>query len=347
MKKLVKFLLPFLVCSSAFLTSCKSDTRVYIEYGDPYVTETTVLSLNELDAKLKNKETFLFVVNSNTCGCWTDFEAIINSFINENKVPCYRIDYNTIKDVYTAFNIPYISSSTTTFVIYENGEIKQCINSDEQSNIMRDKKTFAKYINENVILPGCYLITKEQYHSIKESGKNAVVYFLRSECGDCKAINPGILKKYVANHQGANKIYCLDCQPYWRASSAEDYQSYLDIKDELGLSTKNNPTFGYGKGVFPYFSYIENCTYASGAVIYNDTITKEDDKYTITESYYSKQRVSDLSYTKTVLEGKRLKESQLNIGYGISWKHENADKYYGKILNSFLDYALPKVTYNF
>ena len=291
--------------------------------------------------------TFLFIVNSNTCGCWNDFEAIINTFIAEKKVPCYRIDYNTIKDVHTAFNISYVSSSTTTFAIYENGEIKQCINSSDQANIMKDKKTFYKYMSENVILPGCYLITKEQYHLIKESDKNAVVYFLRSECGDCKAINPGILKKYVANHQDANKIYCLDCQPYWRSSKAEDYQSYLDVKDELGLSTLNNPTYGYGKGVFPFFSYIENGQYASGAVIYNDTITQDGKKYTISESYYSKERVRNLSYTKTVLEGKKLKESQLNIGYGISWKHENADKYYGKILTSFLDYALPKTTFTF
>ena len=136
-------------------------------------------------------------------------------------------------------------------------------------------------------------------------------------------------------------------QPYWRAPNAEDYQTYLDIKDELGLSTKNNQTFGYGSGVFPYFSYIESGSYKSGAVIYNDTITKEGNKYVISDSYYSKERAAKLDYTKTVLQGKKLKESQLNIGYGISWKHENADKYYEGILKSFLYYTLPKTTFSF
>ena len=347
MKKLTTFILPFLLCSSPFLSSCKSDTRTYIEYGDPFATESKLISLNELDEKIANKETFLFIINSNTCGCWLDFQAVINDFISNNKVPCFRVDYNTIKDVYTAYGIEYISSSTTTFAIFEQGKVKQCINSSDQPNIMKDKKTFAKFMSENVILPGCYLISKEQYQTIKESGKNAVIYFLRSECDDCKAINPGILKKYIANNQGANKIYCLDCQPYWRSSNAEDYQSYLDIKDELGLSIKNNPIYGYGKGVFPYFSYIENGNYASGAVIYNDTITQEGNKYIISESYYSNERVGNLNYTKTVLQGKSLKESQLNFNYAISWKHENADKSYEGILKSFLDYALPKVTFTF
>ena len=347
MKKWIKFLLPFIVGTTPILSSCKSDTRAYIEYGDPFATESKEIELSELRAKIDNKETFLFIVNSTTCGCWRDFEAVINDFIATNKVPCFRVEYNTIKDVYMTFGIEYINRSTTTFVIYENGEVKQTINSNDHTNIMKDKKEFAKYMSESVILPGCYLISKEQYQSIKDSDKNAVIYFLRSECGDCKAINPGILKKYVTAHQGANKIYCVDCQPYWRAPNAEDYQSYLDTKDKLGLSTKNNPTFGYGAGVFPYFTYIESGAYKSGAVIYNDTITQEGNKYVITESYYSKERVENLSYTKTVLQGKALRESQVNIGYGISWKHENADKYYEGILKSFLDYALPKVTFTF
>lgn len=346
MKKWVKFLLPFIVASSSFLSSCKSDDRTYIEYGDPFVTESTLVSANELDLKIKNQETFLFIVNSTTCGCWRDFEAIINDYITTYKVPCFRMEYDSIEDVYTQFSIPTISKSTTTFIIYDKGQLKQCINSNDQTNIMKDKKTFIKYMEENIIRPGCYLITKEQYHVIKNSGQNAVIYFLRSECGDCKAINPGILKNYVAKHQDANKIYCVDCQPYWRNRSAEDYQSYLDTKDELGLSVKNNPTYGFGNGVFPFFSYIENGNYASGCVIYNDTITKDGSKYIISESYFSKERVSNLSYTKKVLEGKTLKEKQLNIGYGISWKHEYADRYYQGILNSFLDYALPKTTYS-
>ena len=128
----------------------------------------------------------------------------------------------------------------------------------------------------------------------------------------------------------------------------EDYQSYLDFKDEMGLSTANNPTYGYGAGVFPYFAYIENGQYASGSVIYNDSVTKQDDKYVVSDSYYTTERAQSLQYTDKVIKGLELTaDDVLVFGEFGMWKNESADKHYKEILNSFLDYALPKQTYNF
>ena len=198
------------------------------------------------------------------------------------------------------------------------------------------------------ILPSCYFINKEDIENIKTSGKNAVIYFERTSCGDCQALNPTLLRSYIKAHPNMNKLYVFDCQPYYRKKTDEDYQSYVDIKHELGLSNVNNPIYGFNDGVFPFFSYIENGAYASGAVVYNERISKADEKYYVTGSYYTNERVPSLQYTDIVLEGKEVSIEELNISETRAiWKEEFVNKAYEPIVNSFLDYALEKVTYNF
>lgn len=355
MKKLVKILLPFLVVSSAVLGGCKKkeveDTRIQLDFGDVHTFETTEITIEKLNELVNAKENFLFVVSTNTCGCWAEFRPNLERYIVDNHLICYRVTYEQIKDVASAYDLFLLSSSTTTFAIFENGKVKTTLCSSENNKIMYDEKKFKQYMDETVRLPGCYFITKNDYSSIKESGENAVIYFERTKCGDCTALNPGLLRSYVKSHKNMNKIYVVDCQPYWRAETDGDYTStYLATKDELGLSAidkdgnPNNP-YGFGAGVFPFFSYIENGNYASGAVMYNDTVNSN---LVVSESYYTTARVASLEYTNTVIQGKQLSEEDVSrYGEYVMWNHDSADKIYEGILNSFLDYALPKVTFSF
>ena len=349
MKKLTKILVPFLVLSSAVLSGCKKkveeDNRTRLSFGDVHLTETVEVTVSELNEIKKEKDTnnFLLVVNSNTCTCWNEFKPNLDKYISLNHVFCYRIDYLSIKDVASGFNLNNLTKSSTTFAIFENGELKTSICTDSDSKIMYDENRFSQYMSESVILPSCYFITKDDFHTIKNSGKNAVIYFERAECGDCKAINPGILNSYFKKRENTNKVYIVDLQPYY--GTAE----YQDIKDELGLSESGNPSFGFGTGVVPFFSYIENSTYASGAVVYNDSVNSD---LVVSKSYYSAERVANLEYTSTVVQGMQLTENDVNKGTYqgfefVSWDHSSADKVYEGILNSFLDYALPKVTFSF
>ena len=350
MKKLVKILLPFLVVSSAVLSGCKKkeveDTRIQLDFGDVHTFETTEITIEKLNELVQAKENFLFVVSTNTCGCWNEFRPNLERYLVDNHLICYRVTYDQIKDVASAYELYLLSSSTTTFAIFENGKVKTTLCSSDDSKIMYDEKKFAQYMNETVRLPGCYFITKNDYLSIKESGENAVIYFERTKCGDCTALNPGLLRSYVNKHPNMKKIYVVDCQPYWRASDAGDYGSvYVATKNELGMSIETNPVYGFDKGVFPFFSYIENSTYASGAVVYNDSV---DSNLVVTESYYTAERVANLQYTNTVIQGKQLSEEDVSkYGPFVMWNHDSADKVYEGILNSFLDYALPKTTFEF
>ncbi len=348
MKKLVKILLPFLVASSALFSGCKdkkiNDNRVLIDFGDVHASETKEITVEKLSELVNAKENFLFVVSTNTCGCWNEFRPNLERYIADNKLICYRISYEQIKDVASAYELYLLSSSTTTFAIFENGKVKTTLCTSDDSKIMYDEKKFAQYMNENIKLPGCYFITKNDYVSIKDSGKNAVIYFERTACGDCTALNPGLLRSYINNRTMDHKIYVLDCQEYWRSSKAEDYQSYVNAKNELGISNVNNP-YGFDAGVFPFFTLIENGEYASGAVVYNDSVNSDLIVY---NSYYTAERVANLQYTNTVVQGKQLTEEDVSrYGEYVMWNHDSADKVYEGILNSFLDYALPKVTFNF
>lgn len=356
MKKLVKILLPFLVVSSAVLSGCKKkevqDNRIQLDFGDVHASETIEITIEKLNELIKAKENFLFVVSTNTCGCWNEFRPNLERYLTDNKIICYRMTYEQIKDVAgPAYELYYLSSSTTTFAIFENGKVKTTLCTSDNSNIMYDEKKFAQYMNETVRLPGCYFITKNDYTSIKESGKNAVIYFERTACGDCTALNPGLLRSYAKNHKMEKKIYVVDCQPYWRQKTDDDYKStYLAAKDEFGLSEidrdgNNNNPYGFGSGVFPFFSYIENGQYASGAVVYNDSVGSD---LVVSDSYYTSERVANLQYTNTVVKGKQLTEDDISrYGEFVMWNHDSADKVYEGILNSFLDYALPKSTFTF
>lgn len=349
MKKLVKILLPFLVASSAIFSGCdknkKKDERVQLDFGDVHTFETTEITLSKLNELVNAKENFLFVVSTNSCGCWNEFRPNLERYIVDNKLICYRMDYNAIESVAAdGYQLYKLSRSTTTFAIFENGKVKTTLCSSDDSKIMYDEKKFAQYMDENVRLPGCYFITKNDYFSIKESDKNAVIYFERTACGDCGALNPGLLRSYVKNRSLQHKIYVVDVQPYY---GTEQYQT---IKDGFGMSetdkdgNPNNP-YGFGSGVFPFFSYIENGNYASGAVVYNDSVGSD---LIVNNSYYTTERVANLPYTNTVVKGTQLNENDVSrIGDYVMWNHDSADKVYESILNSFLDYALPKVTFEF
>lgn len=352
MKKIVKILTPILMLNSLVLTGCKKqDNRILLSFGDMHAKESKMIELSELDVAIDAKDSFLLVVSATTCTCWESFEPCLNSYIKKNNLLCYRVTYNQLskKDVATSYGLTKLSSSSTTFAIFENGKLKTTIStSNEAKNIMYDKDKFAKFMDETVRLPGCYFITKDDYFTIKSSKKNAVIYFERNECHDCTAVNPGILRNYIKDHVDMNKIYVLDLQPYYARQDEPGYDDYIEIKKSLGMDEVSNTKYGYGTGSVPFFSLLKAGKYASGSVIYNDTVTKVDGKYKITNSYYTKERVKALQYQTFQLQGKEIPKKDVDDnGVWASWKHEAADKIYGDVLTNFLDYALPQVTFTF
>lgn len=328
---------------STTLFSCKNngkkdDNKIILDFGQFNSTGVTQIDSIEFqtladDAKLGN---FMFVVSSTRCICWKEFKPLIEKYIKENNMICYEIPYNLFSELAPTYKM-IVSSATTTLAIFENGQVKYTLKSGVNEE-MDDYKKLEKFLNATVAKPGCYLVNEEDINTIKNSDKSAVIYYEKSECGDCTYINPRMLRTYVKNHKDMKPIYVLDGQSW---VGKENYQ---DKKDEFGLSTVNNPTYGYDTGYFPYFSYMENGEYKSGCVIFNDTIEGN----TVTNSYFTTERVKNLEYTKTVIQGKQLAEDDIkSFEEFTSWKQDSAAKVYEPILNDFLNYYLPKTTFTF
>ena len=357
MKKVAKILLPF-VCLNAFVfSSCGNDNKIQLSFGNIHASlvgrendndlEKENFTVVELDRKIENKESFLLVIADTTCACWSDFRPIIKSYVSEKHVDCYFLRYDYFDKYASSHNID-LTKGTTKFVIYEEGAVKIQIksSSDPNNKTLRDKNAFYKFMEGNVKLPKAYLIKEEDYSTVTKNG--AVIYFERSECGDCTYLNPSVLRSYVKKHPDMKNIYVLDCQSWKDDLTDEQYQ---EKKDGYGLSTVNNPTYGFDTGVFPFFSFVKDGNYLSGAVAFNDTVSKVDGKYVVTNSYYTNERASKLDYLanvdKKVIKGLELPSSDIEDHVEwYSWSKDKSVKYYEPIINSFLDTYLPQVNYN-
>lgn len=345
MKKLVKILLPFLCLNASLLSACGKDEKIQLTFGNINATQINdKVSTNDLDLKIKHKESFLVVVGDTTCACWSQFRPIINAYVLEKHVDCMFFTYNSFKNKTAKYEIE-ANQGSTTFVIYEKGAVKVQLQSGKAGKTMTDKETFNNFMNDTVKLPKAYFIEEKDYSTVTENG--AIIYFERSGCGDCSYLNPTVIANYVEKHPDMNNIYVLDCQ-VWKDEL--DVVKYQAKKNNYGLSTTNNPDYGYDTGVFPYMSYVKAGYWLSGAVAFNDEVSKQGNKYVITNSYYTEERLSKLDYLSKVdtkvLKGLELPASDVSDnGEWISWEKEKAVKYYEPIIDAFLDTYLPQVSY--
>ena len=346
MKNLAKFLIPFLCLSASLLSACGKDNKIMLSFGDMNATDVDEVSAADIYSKVTNKESFILAVSSNTCACWTTFHPIIKHYVTDNHLYCAHILYNDFKETASNYGIT-LSSSSITFVVFEKGEAKIKLISEADDKRFTDTKVFDSYMNGVVKMPKMYLINEDNVKAIKASNKNSVIYYERTGCDDCTYINRTLFD-YFETHKDSKPMYVLDCQP-WKSLDGDMYQAK---KDEFGISAVNNPTYGANigsnQGVFPYFSYVSNGNYASGAVAFNDSISKVDDKYVVSNSYYTTERVANLDYTDKVIQGMEIPSSDVSDnGVFVTWDRDKAVNTYKPIITSFLDSKLPLTTFTF
>lgn len=351
MKKVVKILLPIMCLNAAILSGCGEDNRIVLSFGDIHANDVTEIFYDQVQAKVDNKESFMLAISPDSgCNCWELFHPIIKNYIVENKLYCAHIGMNAFRDVAYKYNIS-LTSGATTFVIFNKGEAKVQLCSSAKDSPLESASKFKKFMDGNVKMPKIYFVNESDVLSMVSSGKNAVVYYERSECGDCSYLNPTIFEYYKKNNNyNKQNLYVLDCQP-WKLLSNEEYQAKKDL---FGISANINTVYGANigtdQGVFPYLAYISEGKITSAAVAFNDQIKLENNKYVIADSYYTNERLTNLDYldsvSNKVLKGMELPESDVNdSGSYIAWKKDKAIKYYQPIIESFLDSKLPNVNY--
>lgn len=352
MKKLPLFLLTnLMVLSASFLSGCSNQKKIDLMYGDTTVNDVTSLSYDKLKEKFDSKDTFLLTVQySDGCACWnSDAHPIYKKYIEEKHVPIYHIKVNQLDEGGSRFGLTIITGNVT-FAIIENGEVKNSVTTHETS-ILKKYDDFKSYLESLVTLPRIYYVSLDDIDKMYRKEEKNIIYFSRSTCGDCSYLDTHYLKEWSLSHPNYKKnIYVLDCdQPDIRLDDEGNYnkEQWFQFKDDYGLSEKNNPDYGFDSGYVPSFYLIqgslEKTQFLSGAVVFNDTLVKEDDGYVVRNTYYSQTRVGKLSYidesvSPKYLEGMKVGSSDVNEKYAM-WNHEAAEKYHNIYLEKFLTYC--------
>lgn len=340
MKKLGKILLPIMCLSLGILSGCKDEektsSKIRLTFGDVNTQDVTDIKIGDLNSLVAQQQSFLFAVSPEGCVCWSEFHPHLSSYIKEHHLICYHMKYKEFEDYASTYKV-VLTKGATTFVVFENGELKVSITSGEKNTTMKKKDEFYSFMDSIIEFPKCYYVSEANVDSILASDKTSVIYYKRSGCGDCTYLEPNILKPYIESHENMNNLYVLDCES-WLSLENKGQAN----KDKYGLSKVNNPVYGYNNGYYPYFSLVENGQFKSGAEAFNVTIENK----VITDSYYSQERADKLQYLTNVntkvLTGLELSDADIS-SYG-GWEHEKALQYYQPLINAFLDYALPQVT---
>ncbi len=359
MKKIsLLFLTPLLMLSSLSLSSCgKNDNKVKLTYGEVTHQKYHEISYARLNKMIDNKESFLLVVDPKGCSCFSYFMKASEQYIQDNHLLLYYMKVSDFNGNDTK-GIKVVEGSTS-FSIFNEGVIQQSIASNSSTEIMEKKEKFEEYISQYISKPNMYLVNEDDLDQMYHNSNKSLIYFARNKCEDCSYINGNFLYEYMKNRDEI--LYVVDgddgIREYDESGNLINESEWIAFKQKYGLTADNNPVYGYGNGVVPTFLLVsgdnESTTYHSGAVAFNDTVTKVNDKYLLTNTYYSNERQEHLSYLNGLssLENKEINHDDVffydpaeTIG---TWTKSAAKTSYFERVERFLNTYLPQVTYTF
>lgn len=358
MKKTPLIFLPLLMCTTFLLPGCNyKDTRAKITYGSLVANEATYINYGALKTKINNQENMLVVLYQEgiSCGCWTMFSQVINEYVRTYHTKIYKISAfefgsndNFGLTIITDVAIPSIS-------LFKNGKLaNEFIKKNNNKSMFEDIRSLRSAL-EKITKDPSYMYVDQAYldNKLFVEKERAIVLYERATCGDCSYVLPNILKPYVDKHDFDDYIYFIDldvngirCDEENNCSSS--LETYINFKNQHGMSEAGNSTFGYATGVVPTMQIWENGEIKDMTVTFNDTIVKENDQFVIKETYYTSARVNSLKYTNEVLLDRVIPENEIlsfdTDNDGVKdyhmWVQEKATLVHGPILESFLDYYL-------
>jgi len=83
----------------------------------------TEVNYNELEQKLENKDNFVLVIGSETCGACANYEITMKKVINKNNVEIFYLDLHALSDDdYAKAYSKFVFQSTPTTVFIKDGK---------------------------------------------------------------------------------------------------------------------------------------------------------------------------------------------------------------------------------
>ena len=346
------------------LTSC-SDTNGTLTYGtylEQDLNSLKTLNNDELVNKTKNdKETFLLATYqssySEDCLCWSTFLNVIVKYSNEYHEVFYLYDTQSKDDSVSNLKIESFSDSTPCLYIFKGEKqlVKYSYKNNKDKDLFEDTslKLLDKSIHKYVHKPYMFYVDKNYLVESLSKTKEVGVLFMRNGCSDCSYVIPNVLIPYINDHSFAKDIWVFDMQYYYdlrndETASEEEKGQYKALKDQYGLSTTSNQTYGYQQGVVPTLQYYSEGVLKDATVFFNDVVgQKEDGSFFVSDSYYTSERLPNLRYMKGFGKDSVLKDKAIsseNVGQTKSgnyyWMQKDAAKYHTPILKAFLDYYM-------
>ena len=358
-KGLLFILIPFVLST---LTSCTKH-ECYLTYGtliNQDINSLKTLSNEELyDKGFNEYETFLLAVYQGTysedCTCWMTFQNTLVSYMNKYHGYVYLFDAQGQDKTLSRFGIDKNNNSDPDFYIFNGYHriAKYSYKNNKDQKLFSNVDLLNERINKVATKPHLYYVNDDYLKKNLTKEDKSLVLFERRGCGDCHYVLPNVIIPYIYSHDLTKNIWVFDMQDAYELSKSEtatdeEKAQYQSLKDYYGLSEEANKTFGYQKGVVPTIQYYENGVVKDTTVFFNDEVAqKEDETFYVSNSFYTEERLVNLSYLKdksfeTVLLNKAITSEnvmQTKSG-GYYWLQEDAAKYHTPLLEAFLDYYL-------
>jgi hypothetical protein len=363
--------------SLAALAGCNTNSslsKVNLTFGKLYDTsvdasETKVddhlwnLSVADLNTLISRGNNFALLVydTDETCTCWTDFQVTIKQYLSQYNFLLFGIQQNLLEAAQTpssgASAVNYNLSLATgyeTLAIYENGAVKYQKTSAGTTDNWTKYDGFSTWLNDRIHRSNMLYVSEAQFDHLFLGISTFVVGFLRFSCPDCAYLDDNFLKAYNANGRNTSYVIDVEKEGIWNATTKAN-GSWQAWKDKYGMSTANNPAFGFDTGVVPtFFNYAPTSTkdYAAaildGDVYVNDSLTKDatDANYHVSDTYFTEARLPNLAFLtdNTSVKTKVLSNLAVPVadadvyGTDAGWTHAAAAKYHDPLLTAFLDF---------
>ncbi len=349
-----------------FLASCDTDQKslTYLTFGKLYdsslswkenMKEIDYIALNDY---VTNQDSFILFVGDDkqTCDCYVTFTETLSWVMEKDDYLIHYIDINAFSNN-DNFGLK-LSHENATLAIFKDGVIADQYTAGSTSDPMvNDRNVLRKWLEERLHNSDMLYVTKDQLEKLYEGKETFSIYFSRSTCSDCSFLDEQILKSY--NQKDRNTSYLIDCdQVGVRLNDDLTFNEGMwnAFKEEYGLTEKEDYPFGYDTGYVPTFLYVDpniiidddkTTGVTASAVYLNDGITKKDDGYYVTRTFYTEERMAVQPYLDsqevTPLQDLKISEEEvLDLNGTYTWKKEDASKVHDPLITLYLDYYLKK-----
>lgn len=311
--------------------SCKKDEDVddgkaNLQVGDMNAQTYVTLTMNALNDKIENKDSFVLFGYQDGCYGCQRFKPIVENAIKERHLIIYAIN---VRELDREHELMDLIEYTPSIIVYKEGEVSLFTDPVKNEEYFMDNAGFLKLLDDYTNMPTLYYINKEQLDEKINNGENFIIYYSRNSCADCSYLNRNYLKSYLNSNNKTKKFYIIetDAEGIRYTNDVYDATLWQSFKDQYGLSNANN-SLGHGVGYVPTIQYYEDGSIKDMLVYFNDyEYTENSDgsySFIINNSYYD-----DNPYLNQTVSSKEYKDL--------------LSPFYNGKVKSFLDSNLKKV----